>query len=256
MNKDDIIGKRDVKETYNYDILADDRVSLFSSIRESKKENQKTLILSTQPTIYCCLSICSFLIALSNLPEEDRIYFFYDDPLSYNVGLVVCMCFLCILGIVISDIIKKSFTNKQIGTLPFLTKKQHKMNFNATICLAGQIAHLLLLIEIILQAMPTQLFQHETLVDLSFLLNVVYFAYANSCSDALYTIFHLYLCHSCIVLCQNNSMKLQYTHIWKVQTERVILTYMGIMLQGIQFQLFRPAIKEMERNQNILAEVL
>ena len=60
------------------------------------------------------------------------------------------MCGLCILGILISEIIKRSFTNKQIGTLPFLTKKQHKMNFNPTICLAGQVAHLLLLIEIIL----------------------------------------------------------------------------------------------------------
>ena len=48
------------------------------------------------------------------------------------------MCGLCILGILISEIIKRSFTNKQIGTLPFLTKKQHKMNFNPTICLAGQ----------------------------------------------------------------------------------------------------------------------
>ncbi|CAD8183178.1 unnamed protein product [Paramecium octaurelia] len=265
MNKDDIIAfyeKRDVKETYNYDILADDRVSLFSSMRETKQENQKTLILSNQPTIYCCLSICSFLIALSNLPEEDRIYFFYDDPLSYNVGLIVCMCCLCILGIVISDIIKKSFTNKQIGTLPFLTKKQHKMNFNPTICLAGQVAHFLLLIEIILQTMPTQLFQHETLMDLSFLLNMVYFAYANSflekkkAAQMHYIPFILYICVTLALLCQNNSMKLQYTHIWKVQTERVILTYMGIMLQGIQFQLFRPAIQQMERNQNILAEVL
>ncbi|CAD8092747.1 unnamed protein product [Paramecium sonneborni] len=265
MNKEDIIAfyeKREMKGNYNYDILGDDRVSLFSQKRESKHNNQKTLILSSQPSIYCFLSICSFLIALQNLPEEDRIYFFYDNLLSYNIGLIVCMCGLCILGIVIAEIIKRSFTNKQIGTLPFLTKKQHKMNFNPTICFAGQLAHLLLLIEIILQTMPTQLFQHETLMDLSFLLNVVYFIYANSflekkkAAQMHYIPFVLYIFVTLALLCQNNSMKLQYTRIWKVKTERVILTYMGIMLQGIQFQFFRPAIKEMERNQNILAEVL